>query len=58
MPEIRIMFIIGIPTMSADDLENIDHNLQKNIETEFTNFGDILQVKTRQVINAETLFSS
>ena len=32
MPEIEIMFVIGIPTLSADDLENIDDNLQKEIE--------------------------
>ena len=44
MPEIQIMFVIGIPTLSADDLENIDHQVQKEIEEEFEKFGDILQV--------------
>ena len=44
MPEIQIMFVIGIPTLSVDDLDNLDHNLQKEIEKESDKFGDILQV--------------
>ena len=51
MQEIQIMFVIGIPTMSADDLENVDHKVQKQIENEFQKFGDILQVETRQVLD-------
>jgi hypothetical protein len=43
------MFVVGIPTKSTDDLE-IDENLQREIENEFDNFGDILQV-TKPVVD-------
>ena len=51
MPEIRIMFVIGIPARSADDLGNIDVNVQKEIENEFENFGDILQVRKNKGVS-------
>ena len=39
-----IMFVIGVPTVSPDDLDHVDLKVQQQLEEEFQNFGDILQV--------------
>ena len=44
LPNIRIIFVIGVPTAGDDDLDRVDFELQRRIEDEFQEFGDILQV--------------
>lgn len=41
---IRIIFVVGIPTKSPEDIEHPNHEVQIKIEEEFAQFGDILQV--------------
>ena len=36
--------MIGVPTAGDDDLDRVDFELQRRIEDEFQEFGDILQV--------------
>jgi len=40
-----MIFVIGVPTNSSEDLEHINEAVQKKIEEEFFRFGDILQVR-------------
>jgi hypothetical protein len=47
------MFVIGVPTVSADDLDHVDLKVQKQLEEEFQNFGDVLQVS--QLLSAVIL---
>jgi len=44
MPEVRIFFVIGVPTVSPEDLDHVDVKVQQQLKEEFLKFGDILQV--------------
>lgn len=44
MPEIKLVFLIGIPTVAVERDDYIDNVLQGKIDKEFEQFGDILQV--------------
>jgi hypothetical protein len=38
-------FVVGLPMMSPDDVENVDPVVQGKLELEFQLFGDVLQVQ-------------
>ena len=44
MPEVWILFVIGIPAVPVGDLDFVDDKVQQQIDEEYTKFGDIVQV--------------
>ena len=50
---IKSIFVVGVPVVTNGTNVDINVDLQRNIETEFRNFGDILQVRTRNSLQSK-----
>ena len=56
-PEVIIIFVIGVPTVSPDDLDHVDLKVQEELDNEFHTFGDILQVDSFESYSNNSLKS-
>ena len=56
-PEVVIIFVVGVPTVSPDDLDDVDLKVQKDLDKEFQTFGDILQVESYESYSNNSLKS-
>jgi len=44
MPEIKLLFLVGVPTIVSEGSDFVDYFIQEKIEQEFKQFADIFQV--------------